>query len=187
MRLVLSPAAPGPDACRRWISAPSTSDTEGLRTGGHDVYEARVQVRPDEDADAAYDRVRARIFAYDIFPPDLLRFVVCPKPRIEEGTVIVQRVGVGPIRVESAVRVIKVWDTDGEERTAGFEYVTLAGHPERGNASFAVQCDRSGAVKVVLKARSEAGTILTRLGRPVARRIQVGATRAALARLTGAA
>jgi uncharacterized protein (UPF0548 family) len=151
----------------------------------YDRYEAEVHRRRGEDADAAFDRIRRQLFAYDIFPPKLIRFVLCPGRTVELGGLIVQRAGFGPIRLESAVRVVDVWDRDADNaRDAGFRYVTLAGHPERGVASFAVHRDPSGIVTLTLDARSQAGTLVSRVGRPIARRVQMGATRAAVTRLS---
>jgi uncharacterized protein (UPF0548 family) len=131
-------------------------------------------------------RIRRQLFAYDIFPPSIVRFILCPGPTIEVGRLIVQRAGVGPIRLESAVRVVEVWDTNaGDDREAGFRYVTLAGHPERGAASFAVCRDSLGVVQLILDARSQPGTLMTRISRPVARRVQLAATKAAVKRLSG--
>ncbi len=101
------------------------------------------------------------------------------------GSVIVQRVGFGPVALESAVRVVDVWQrqTDGGQE-AGFRYVTLAGHPERGAASFEVRMGRDETIQLILEARSTPGSVTTRLARPVARAIQLALTRAALRRLT---
>ena len=186
MRLVLSQQPPGPETCARWHDAPATSPPEGLATGVYDRYEAHVHCRPGESADAAFERIREQLFAYDIFPPSLIRFALCSGRRIELDGLIVQRAGVGAIRLESAVRVVEVWDRDtGDGREAGFRYVTLAGHPERGVASFAVRRDSSGDVLLTLDARSQAGTLTARLGRPVARRVQLAATNAAMRQLAG--
>jgi uncharacterized protein (UPF0548 family) len=186
MRLVLSRQPPGPEACARWLDAPATSPPEGLPTGIYDRYEAQVHCRRGESADAAFERIRGRLFAYDIFPRSLIRFALCSGRRIELDGLIIQRAGVGPIRLESAVRVVDLWDRDaGDAREAGFRYVTLAGHPERGVASFAVRRDSSGDVQLTLDARSQAGAAMARLGRPVARRVQLAATHAAMKRLAG--
>ena len=186
MKLVLSSRGPGPAACTRWNDAAPTSPPEGLPTGIYDRHQAHVRLLQGEDADAAFDRIRTRLFAYDVFPPSLIHHVLCPDRVIEPESLIVQRAGIGPIRLESAVRVVETWDRDADgERDAGFRYVTLAGHPERGVASFSVRRDSSGEVRLTLDARSEAGTLITRIGRPVARRVQLAATKAALNRLSG--
>jgi uncharacterized protein (UPF0548 family) len=186
VRLVLSSRTPGREACTRWNDAAPTSPPEGLPTGIYDRHQAHVRLLNGEDADTAFGRIRTRLFVYDIFPPNLIRFVLCPDRAIESDTLIVQRAGIGPIRLESAVRVVETWDRDADgERDAGFRYVTLAGHPERGVASFSVRRDSSGDVRLTLDARSDAGTLITRIGRPVARRVQLAATKAALNRLAG--
>jgi uncharacterized protein (UPF0548 family) len=188
MRLVLSRRPPGPKECAWWLGKPASSPPEGFPTGMYDRHESSVHCRRDESADAAFERIREQLFAYDIFPATLMHFAFCPGNRIELHGLIVQRAGIGPIRLESAVRVVDVWDTETVDgRDAGFRYVTLAGHPERGVASFAVRRDSSGGVHVILDARSQPGTLIARLGRPVARRVQVAATRAAVKRLAGRA
>ena len=46
---------------------------------------------------------------------------------------ILQRLGRGPARFEFAVRVVEKWDRHTPNGLdAGFTYVTLEGHPERG-------------------------------------------------------
>jgi len=185
MGIVLAMRPPGPEACARWNSVEATSPPEGLATGVYDVHQAEVHFQQDQDAEAAFERIRGRLFAYDIFPSQVMRHVTCPGPAIERGTLIVQQVGMGPLRLESAVRVVEVWDTatDGH-REAGFRYVTLAGHPERGVASFAVHRDEAGVVRITLDARSQPGTRVSRVGRPIARPAQLAMTRAALRRLS---
>jgi uncharacterized protein (UPF0548 family) len=187
MGIVLTVRKPGPEECARWAAVAPTSPPEGLPTGVRDLHEAEVQRQRGEDGDVAFERIRARLFSYDIFSPNLVRSVICPGPTIERGTLIVQRGGVGPLRLESAVRVVEVWDRDdaGGRREAGFRYVTLAGHPERGVAWFAVQRDESGAVRLTLGAVSQPGTLLARLAGPIARPAQLAMTRAALRRLAG--
>jgi uncharacterized protein (UPF0548 family) len=184
MRLVISKWPPDERACARWDRALPTSPPEGPPNATLDRYVGEVRLLPSEDAEAAFKRVRARLFAYDIFPPRLMRFVVCPPGPLSEGALVVQRVG-SRLTVESAVRVVETWDqaTDGNQ-SAGFRYVTVAGHPERGCASFEVRRTVEGRVHVILEARSRAGNVLTQVGRPVARWAQTRATKAALRRLT---
>jgi uncharacterized protein (UPF0548 family) len=187
MKVVLGAQRPAASRCRVWTRARATSPAEGLPSATCDVHRSRVQPLPGEGVDATFERVRARLFAYDIFPPRWVRYVVCPGPTISTGSLIVQRTGVGALNVESAVRVVTTWDTtDRGERDAGFRYVTLEGHPERGVASFSLRRHASGEVMLTIDARSEAGTIVARIGRPVARRLQLAITRAAVRRLSEA-
>ena len=102
--------------------------------------------------------------------------------RLREGTTIVQRVAIGPVTLESGVRVIRVWrhqDADGEE--SGFTYATLQGHPERGVSTFRLRHQRAPpSIEFLIDVRSRPGSWLTRLARPLARRFQIRATEAAL-------
>jgi uncharacterized protein (UPF0548 family) len=174
-------------ACARWGHANPTSPPEGPQDATVDEYVGEARLLVSEDAAAAFERLSGRLFAYDIFPPRLMRHVVCPPGPLAAGTLVVQQVGLRVLAVESAVRVVETWErTTGSQRSAGFRYVTLAGHPERGCASFEVRLTPDGRVEVVLAARSRAGSVLTTFGRPVARWIQRAATRAALRRLTEA-
>lgn len=186
MRLIVSGQPPDPNACARWAGAVPTSPPEGPPASVVDRHQADVRLLPGEDRDAAFERIRGRLFAYDIFSPRLMHFAVCPSGPIAPQTVIVQRLGIGPIRLESAVRVIDTWDRRTEDsREAGFLYVTLRGHPEKGIASFAVRNGRGGTVTLVLEARSAPGTLIARFARPLARRAQLVATKAAMRRLAG--
>lgn len=151
----------------------------------HDRYEAEVARRPTETSEAAFERTWEAIAAYRIFPESALRSVLCPPGVVARGTIIVQRFQVGGITLEAAVQVTDRWDEQTVSgRRAGFSYVTLRGHPERGVETFEVRSDAVGRVTVVIEARSRAGSWVTRVGRQVARRLQVSATRAALAALT---
>jgi uncharacterized protein (UPF0548 family) len=144
-----------------------------------------VQLAPGDDPPDVFDQLHRRLLAYDIFPPRLVHAAIWPSGPLRPGATIVQRVVVGPLGLESAVRVMESWDRSLEAgREAGFAYVTLPGHPERGVASFAIRLDALGRVQVHFEVRSEAGLLLTRLGRPVARLFQRSLTRAALRRLT---
>lgn len=168
----------------RYLQSAATSDRAGPAKGQRDIYRQRVLVRADERAADAFDRVRRRLFNYDIFPPKLVGHQIVPCGHIALGSTIVQRIGVG-ISLEAATRVVDVWDTtegDGE-RCAGFAYVTLQGHPERGVATFEVRQTADDDVFVVLTANSIAGTLLTRLARPLVRLVQRSITRRAVSRL----
>ena len=184
MNVVRADRSPGPAACAHWSRTPATSPPSGLPNAGVDHYAAPVRVRPGESASAAFIHVRDRLLAYDVFPPALIRYAICPAGSIRAGATIVQQILLGPIALEMAVRVVDAWDrSEGGAREAGFSYVTLQGHPERGVATFRVRLDAAGAVTVLIDARSRPGLLLTRLGRPIARGFQRALTRAALRRL----
>jgi uncharacterized protein (UPF0548 family) len=140
-----------------------------------------------ESAQARFRRTADRLWSYDIFPPCLMRAAVCSEDgQVNTGVVIVQRVRVGLAVIESAVRVIDVWATEGDDvEEAGFTYATLAGHPETGVSTFWV-ARRGDKVEFAIKARSRPGTLLTRIGRPLSRAFQRAATRAALRHVASA-
>jgi uncharacterized protein (UPF0548 family) len=185
VRFVFSGQPPDARACVRWSAARFSTPTEGPVGATFDQYVGELRVSDPEQAPVAFERVRARLFAYDIFPPRLMRYTVCPLTPIANGTVIVQRAGFRRLAIESAVRVVETWDrVDGGERVAGFRYLTLVGHPEQGWASFEVRLTEDRRVQVTLRSCSRPGGPVAQIVRPVARRIQTRATRAALRRLT---
>jgi uncharacterized protein (UPF0548 family) len=88
-----------------------------------------------------------------------------------------------------ASRVVAVLDAEhaGWWRT-GFTYRTLAHHPELGEETFSVEKEvATGRVRVALRSWSRPGMWLSRLFAPVLRRVQVGASHAALDHLAAAA
>ena len=95
--------------------------------------------------------------------------------------VAVLGVRLGPWRLRAPVRVLDVIDTPS---TAGFAYGTLPGHAECGEERFLVHLDPDGSVRAEIRAFSRPGRWFTRLGGPVARRVQTGTTRRYLKALT---
>jgi uncharacterized protein (UPF0548 family) len=181
MRIVLSRGSSSKDACARWGAKPSTSTSEGKSSWQHDLYKADVIPSANETVDETFERVWAKIVTYRIFPATLVRAIICPPGELAKGTLVIQRFCFFPIGLECAVRVIDRWDErSGGGRRAGLRYVTVAGHLERGVETFEVVSDGSGRVSLVVTARSTPGVLLTQLGRPFARRMQVSATQQAL-------
>ncbi len=180
--------------CERWSRAARTSSHSGPPNPTVDAYEAQVTIGPEECPLTVYNSLRERLLTYDIFPPNIVHATIYPAGRVAACSTIVQRVVVGPVALEAAVRVIEVWDhpptrdDDGLRGggSVGFCYVTLEGHPERGVASFEVRLKATGEVTVVMEARSCAGNWITRVGRPFARVFQRALTQAALRRLVDA-
>ena len=171
--------------CERWTDAPATDSLEG--TGGVvDRYERDAAVRSGESRTAAFDRLEGRLLRYDVFPPRVMDARVCSRDgRLHESTIIVQRVRLGPLRLEFAVRVLRVWsDRGGEADEAGFSYVTLKGHPERGVSTFSLSRP-ADADKITFRidVRSRPASLLARAARPCARWFQRHATEAALGHL----
>jgi len=116
--------------CDAWSKIPASPSRDDIRLGGfvHDVYEAPIT--------GAFDRAVDALLAYRIFAAQRMYARVCTSDRrVAVGATIVQRAVLGPLAIETAVRVIEVVRTIDR---AFFAYATLQGHPERGVASFAV-------------------------------------------------
>ena len=103
--------------------------------------------------------------------------VLSEQPRAEPGALVVVRMRIGPMRVTAPTRVLRVTD---EADRCGFTYGILEGHPEAGEEEFSVE-RRGDEVWAAVRAFSRAGRWYTRLGAPVASRLQRRATSAYLA------
>jgi uncharacterized protein (UPF0548 family) len=105
---------------------------------------------------------------------------------VSEGDTIVQRIFVGPLAIEAAVRVIEVFR---EVDRIGFSYVTLEGHVERGVASFFVARGREQQLSFHIESWSTPSALTAWLA-PVARYFQRKSVHEALesfaARVAGA-
>ena len=117
----------------------------------HDFHRRWVAIEaPGEGGDAFHTLARA-IHHYRIFPTWLGKGV-CQR-KVEVGDVVGLRYFLFPgVHIFFASRVNEVFHTP---LRSGFSYQTLAGHPEVGEETFAVQKDpQSGAVEVSLRAWS---------------------------------
>ena len=94
----------------------------------------------------------AFLFAYDIFPPSILRFFgewQLLGREIREGDVIVQQAQVPPgwgVRLIFGVRALRVYR---DEKRTGLSYGTLAGHPEMGTNEFSFSVGDDGIAAAV--------------------------------------
>lgn len=94
-------------------------------------------------------------------------------PAIGAGESVLVLVRFGPVQVIAPCRIVYVVD---ESDRFGFGYGTLPGHPESGEESFIVERD-GASTTFRITAFSRPADLLTRLGGPVSRHIQVRATR----------
>jgi uncharacterized protein (UPF0548 family) len=163
-----------------WSRLPASSGLGGPSRAITDRYTVTVRPRPGESPHLTFARLRERLMVYDIYPRVALLFAIDPCGPVVSGATIVQRVQFGFGAIEAGVRVLRVWDSPGE---AGFTYVTLRGHPERGVESFGLQLQPDGRVRLRIEARSRPGHPLTAIGLPVARAVQLALTQAAVRRL----
>jgi uncharacterized protein (UPF0548 family) len=177
---------PGRDAdldCAAWSGLALSTSDEDARRGVFDRSSLGLPVSSGASLDAVFDRAARALLRYQIFPPWRMQYRVCTTDgNVAEGATIVQRVTFGPVALETAVRVVSVFDSTSDgERKSGFTYATLRGHPERGLATFCVRHELATAsLSVAIETWSRPGVWFTRIGRPVARVLQKRMTREAL-------
>ena len=90
-------------------------------------------------------------------------------PRVAAGGEAVLSLRLGPWLIACPVRVVDVVD---QPMARGFAYGTLPGHPESGEERFLVHHDPDDTVRATIRAFSRPGPWFSRLGGPVARRLQ---------------
>lgn len=94
------------------------------------------------------------------------------------GSEVTMGIGVGPLRVVAACRVVAVVD---ELRESGFAYGTLARHPECGEEAFLIRWREDDAVVGTVAAFSQPARWFTKVGGLLATRAQSLAARRYLA------
>jgi len=88
---------------------------------------------------------------------------------VEEGTVAILRIWVGPLHLSAPCRVVYVID---EPNRTGFAYGTLPGHPESGEEAFIVERHEDERITLTINAFSRPASHLARLGGPISRLVQ---------------
>ncbi len=147
------------------------TDVEPLAAGPGHVDHDEVSFPGDA---SRFERVLALVRRYRIFPPSLLTATVCePDGCLVPGSTVVQRIFLGPIGLESGVRVTECFDAETTRgRNAGFECRTLAGHPERGVERFTLTLHPNGRISFAIDARSRLADWYALPGLPLARGVQ---------------
>ncbi|ALG85083.1 hypothetical protein ACH46_12065 [Gordonia phthalatica] len=118
--------------------------------------------------DVPFAVAREALFAWQVQLRSGVR-VRASSPRVAPGVVAEVSIGLGRLRMRAPVRVVAVID---EPRVAAFAYGTLPGHPEAGEECFRVSVDDDGLVRFTLDGFSRPGSLLTKLGAPVAAAVQ---------------
>ena len=129
----------------------------------HDRFEAPVG-HGDDDFAAARDGLTSWA-AHDL--PGVRVF-----PRrvpVALGATHLVTLGSSLLAIAAPCRISQVID---EPRRAGFAYVTLEGHPEKGTESFVVELDALGDVRFTVEARSRPGSAIVRVGSGPSRVVQ---------------
>ena len=85
--------------------------------------------------------------------------VAASSQRVEEGTVVLLRLGVGALALRAPCRVVYVVD---EPRRQGFAYGTLPGHPESGEELFLLHQRDDGRVGFTITAFSKPASALAK-------------------------
>jgi uncharacterized protein (UPF0548 family) len=120
------------------------------------------------EGQAAFDRAAGALMRFDMHRRAGLK-VEATGPVAAPGVTVAQGAGLGPVQVVAGCRVIYTVD---EPTRQGFGYGTLAGHPEIGEESFAVELAPSGQVRFALKSFSKPATSLGRAATPVGHAVQ---------------
>ncbi len=167
-----------PADCDRWQAAAQT-DSGQVGAGPGQPYHDKVRFRGDA---ARFGRVLDLVMRYQMFPPTLLTPSVCSaEGQLARDVTVVQRIFMGPIGLESGIRVTAVFDeVTPDGRRAGFACATLEGHPERGVERFTLTL-ADGEITFMMEARSSLAALYARLAPPAARFFQHRAVAAALA------
>jgi hypothetical protein len=130
-------------------------------------------------ADGPFHYLKEAIFHYDVFPPEWVRGIIRGRIRPGDTVGICYRAFPG-VDLFFGARVSTIFDETADECSrTGWTYQTLAGHPELGEDTFAVEKDRTGQVKVSLRSWSRPGFWLVRIVAPYLRLVQLRAGRAA--------
>jgi len=196
IRLMLRPQLAGrlrshPVAFEKWRGRPITALEGEIAEWPIDEY-ATVVPGPfsdPRDAEAAFERVRDRILRLRLFPPQSISlYADTPDATAALGATVVQHFFLGPLAVESGVRIVGLEDrADDASRHVSLTWATLKGHPERGIETFSARMDAGGMIHVAIHARSRPGALVVRLASPIARRLQVRLSHQSLALLAKAA
>jgi uncharacterized protein (UPF0548 family) len=172
-----------PVDCARWAGTDATGSLEDLENSHLKRYSAFIRGTGYESPPQTFDRAADLLRSYRLFPPDVIEATVCwPDARVAPGAVVVQRSFIGPLAVESAVRIEDLEDdlTFAGRRVA-FSAVTLRGHPLRGAETVELLMHETGRIELHFTSAARPAGWLARLGGPFTRWMQVRANRAALA------
>jgi uncharacterized protein (UPF0548 family) len=152
------------------LSYPDVGATAGeIPSGYHAIRASRLLGRGEGVFERAAKGIRAwapqRAAGIDLVPP---------RPELIEGESLLASFRSFPFHVTAACRVVYVVD---EPDRYGFGYGTLPLHPESGEEAFIVEREADGEVRFTITAFSRPQVLLSRLGAPVARRVQASVTR----------
>jgi uncharacterized protein (UPF0548 family) len=125
------------------------------------------------EGEGTFERAVAALRAWEMFDVGWFK-VFPPDAPIEVGTAVAVLVRHHGFRSLNACRIVYLIDEDdGDVRRRGFAYGTLPDHGERGEERFTVEWRRGdGSVHYDLYAFSRPNQLLSKVGHPLARRLQ---------------
>jgi uncharacterized protein (UPF0548 family) len=115
-----------------------------------------------------FDTAARDLFGWQVQARAGLR-VAASALNVEPASVVVMRLGIGPLALRIPCRVVYVID---EPDRQGFAYGTLPGHPESGEEAFVLHREAGNRVRFAITAFSRPATRLAKLGAPVSRQLQ---------------
>jgi len=147
------------------LTYPEVGATGGILPSG---YRHVRRVNLLGHGDDVFQRAGAQLLSWDMHRAAGLT-VDASTPTIEMGTTVRLGWALGPLRIVAPCRVVWVADDPDEQ---GFAYGTLAGHAERGEERFVVHRSDDDHVWLTVTAFSRPVRWFSRLGGPVAHRVQ---------------
>ena len=130
--------------------------------GWHTLSRTRILDRRD------FEALAEELLSWQVQERVGLRVASSETP-LQQGTVVVMRLGLGPLALRIPCRVV---DAGRSEDRAWFVYGTLPGHPECGEESFSLRRLDDGSVRMRVEAFSRPASLPARLGGPAARAFQ---------------
>jgi len=145
----------------RWRTAPYTYVEVGATAGPLPAGYRHVRIRADLGSGAGtFDRAADLLLSWEMHRRAGIDLVSTDRTAVP-GAVVLQRIRVGPVRVDAACRVVAVGRTP---QRAGFAYGTLSGHPVAGEEAFGLQRLADDRVVATVTAFSRPDRWFTRLG-----------------------
>lgn len=155
----------------RLRAAPFTYDAVGATVDADDLPQAPGMHAFERSATLRrrdLDGAAADLLSWQVQARSGLRVAASETP-LREGTVVLLRLGPGPLALRIPCRVVAVID---EPERKGFVYGTLPGHPESGEERFVVERRPDGVLVLTVGAFSRPATRLARAGGPAGRAFQ---------------
>ncbi|MCH8060125.1 MAG: DUF1990 domain-containing protein [Proteobacteria bacterium] len=143
--------------------------TRGQLPQGYQIDHHRVQLGVTRET---FERARQALFNWQMFRLNWLE-PCWPRQPVKEGVLVGTLARIFGLWTVNVCRVVYVVEESGDVEKFGFAYGTLPGHVECGEERFTVEWHRDDdSVWYDILAFSKPGHILTRLGYPMARRLQ---------------